>query len=188
MRKLKLQVQISIDGFVAGSNAEMDWMVWDWDDQLKEFTAVLTAEVGTILLGRNMADGFINHWTNVSNQKDDPEFEFAKKMVDTPKIVFSTTLNKSNWENTIVANDPEKEIKKIKNKSGGDIIVYGGAAFVSSLIKSDLIDEYNLFTNPAILGTGRAIFNEVEKPRILKLIKSNSYTCGIVVNTYSKIM
>ena len=91
-RRLKLQVQMSVDGYIAGPNGEMDWMVWDRDDKIKKYVDELTKPVDTILLGRKMTDGFISHWTDASSKPDDEAYAFAKKMVDTPKIVFSKTV------------------------------------------------------------------------------------------------
>src|SRR5262249_21751669 len=104
MRKLKLQVQMSVDALVGGPNGELDWMTWNWDDGLKNFVTQLTESVDTILLGKNMTDGFVSHWTNiVKNNPDDESYPFAKKMVDYKKVVFSKTLNESTWENTKLA-------------------------------------------------------------------------------------
>ncbi|MGZ4044119.1 MAG: dihydrofolate reductase family protein, partial [Bacteroidia bacterium] len=100
MRKLKLQMQISVDGFVAGLNGELDWMTWNWDDNLKNHVSDLTDSIDTILLGRKMAHGFINHWTDALNNPEDPNQPFAAKMVEAHKVVFTKTLNKSEWENT----------------------------------------------------------------------------------------
>jgi dihydrofolate reductase len=106
-------------------------------------------------------------------------------MVDYPKIVFTKTLDTSSWENTTLAKgDVVEEVNKIKNQTSmKDIIVYGGAGFVSSLIKNNLIDEYHLFINPTAIGKGLEIFKEVEKFS-LKLTESKTFDCGIVVNKY----
>jgi dihydrofolate reductase len=127
LRKLKLQVQMSVDGYIAGPGGEMDWMVWDWDDKLKRHVNELTEPVDTILLGRKMTDGFISHWSDVMSKPDDPSNAFAKKMIETPKVVFTKTLNKSNWVNTDIATgDLRDEINKLKSQNGSrDIIVYG---------------------------------------------------------------
>lgn len=186
-RKLKLQVQISVDGFVAGLNGEMDWMTWDWDDELKDYGSKLTASVDTILLGRKMADGFISHWTNVVTNPKNPEFEFAKKMVDYPKVVFTKTLDKSVWANTELAKgNLVDEITKLKNGNGKDIIVYGGATFVSNLIKENLIEEFHLFVNPAAIGAGMSIFSKLVGKQNFKLIKSKGFDCGITLINYQK--
>ena len=122
MRKLKLQMQISVDGYVAGPNGELDWMTWDHDNQLIQFINDLTVSSDTILLGRKMTDGFVNYWENVvNNQPDSPEYAFAKKMVDTPKVVFSKTLDASRWNNTALAKgNLADEIANLKNQSGKD--------------------------------------------------------------------
>lgn len=186
MRKLKLQMQMTLDGFVAGTNGEMDWMVWDWDDELKQAVADLTESVDTILLGKNLAQGFIPHWTKVADDKNHPEHSAGQKFVNTHKIVVSKTLTKSDWPNTTLANgDLVQEINKLKQQEGQDIIVYGGGAFVASLITNELIDEFNLFINPAINGKGIAIFSECQQPQKLKLEHSKAYPCGIVAVRYT---
>lgn len=185
MRKLKLQVQMSVDGYVAGPNGELDWMVWNWDDQLKDYVNKLTEPVDCILLGRKMTDGFIAHWATVAANPDDPEYLSGKKFTNTKKVVFTKTLDKSEWANTDIANgDLVDEINKLKNQDGKDIIVYGGATFVSSLIKEGLIDEYHLFINPTALGKGLTIFKGLEERQDLILAKSTPYDCGIVVHRY----
>jgi dihydrofolate reductase len=81
LRKLKLQVQISIDGYIAGPNGEMDWMVWNWDDKLKNYVFEITESVDTIILGRKMTDGFVSYWSEVMTRPSDPFYSFAKKMI-----------------------------------------------------------------------------------------------------------
>ena len=131
MRKLRLHVQMSIDGCIAGPNNEMDWLVWD-DNDIKYLNEI-TESVDTIIMGRKMVDEFIPYWTEVMNKPDDPWYAFAKKMIETPKVVFTKTLDKSDWPNTDIATgDFRDEITKLKNLDGGDIIVYGGASFDSS--------------------------------------------------------
>lgn len=185
MKKLKLQVQMSVDGFIAGPKGEMDWMTWNWDDKLKEHVNKLTDPVDTILLGRKMTDGFVRHWTNILSNSGDPSYAIARKMVDTPKVVFTKTLDKSEWENTTLAKgNLADEVNKLKKESGGDIIVYGGAGFVSSLIRANLIDEYHLFVNPAAIGDGLAIFRGLEQRLDMKSAKATPFDCGIVELLY----
>lgn len=185
MRKLKLQVQMSVDGFIGGPNGEMDWLVWNWDDKLKNYVNKLHDPVDTILLGRKMTDGFVSAWTKKTMNPDDPEYPFARKMMDTPKIVFTKTLHKSKWPNTQVANgDLTEEVNRLKNKKGGDIIVYGGASFDSSLIKAGLIDDYYLFVNPTAIGNGLSIFKDLNDKRKLTLVESTPFDCGIIVLHY----
>ena len=185
MRKLKLQVQMSVDGCIAGSNGEMDFLTWNWDDKLKEYVTDITSPVETIILGRKLAQGFIPHWQKVITNPEDPDFEFGKRMCGTAKIVFTRTLDKSEWDNTKLAtSDLVDEINKIKMQAGGDIMVYGGGNFVSNLIKEGLIDEYHLFINPASIGSGMTIFKGLEKKQDLVLKKSIGFDCGIVLICY----
>lgn len=179
-------MQTSVDCFVAGPSGELDWMVMGSDDEQKIFVNELHEKVDLILLGRKMTGDFIKYWSNiVNNQPDSPEFSFAKKMVDTPKIVFTKTLEQSEWDNTTLAKgNLADEINELKNKNGKDIIVYGGAGFVSSLIRENLIDEYNLVVNPTALGKGMTIFNELDERLNLQLVKSQSFESGEVLLCY----
>ena len=182
MRKLKLQMQVTVDGFVAGPEGQLDWMTFDMDEGLLAFIKHLIDTSDTILLGRKMTDGFIKYWEQVVTQKDSPEYEFAQKMVGLPKVVFSKTLRRVEGKNVRVENgDMVDAVKRLKNQPGKDIVVYGGATFVSSLIEHGLIDEMNLFVNPVAIGNGMRVFKG-QKP--LKLASSAAYPCGIVVNTY----
>jgi len=186
LRKLKLQVQMSIDGYIAGPNGEMDWLVWNWDDDLKEYINKLTESIDTILLGRKMTDGFISYWSDVTAKPDHPEYTFGKKMIEIPKVVFTTTLNKSGWVNTEIATgDLAVEINKLKRQEGKkDIIVYGGASFDSSLIKAGLIDEFYLFVNPAAIGNGMTIFKDLNEMQKFTVVKSIAFECGIILLHY----
>jgi dihydrofolate reductase len=173
---------MSIDGYIAGPNGEMDWMVWNWDDELKNYVFDLTGLVDTIILGRKMTDGFVSHWSALMNKSEDPFYAFAKKMIETPKVVFTKTLKKSQWVNTSIATgDLTDEIMKLKSEKGRDIIVYGGATFDSSLIKAGLIDEFHLFINPAAIGrSGMAIFKDINEIQKFSMVKSTPFDCGIV--------
>jgi len=185
MRKLKLQMQMSVDGFVGGPNGELEWMTWNWSDDIKKYVTDLTNSFDTIVMGRKMADGFVTHWTNVLNDSssDGENKEAAKKFVETPKVVFSRTLSKSNWENTTVEKDLVAGISNLKNASGSGIIAYGGANFVSSLIQNGLVDELHLFLNPVAIGKGLSIFS-ADKTHNLKLVKAIPFECGIVLHHY----
>ncbi|GAB3494074.1 dihydrofolate reductase family protein [Spirosoma knui] len=170
---------MTVDGFIAGPNNEMDWIAFDWDDELKRYVTALTEPVDCIVLGRNLAQGFIPHWASHLEE------EGAETMNSTPKVVFTKTLEDTEWPNTVLAKgDLTEEIMSLKQQTGGDIIAYGGATFVSALIKHNLIDEYHLFVNPASIGSGRPIFDQLDRNRPLTLLQSKSFACGIVVLHY----
>lgn len=181
MRRLKLQVQMSMDGFIAGPNGEMDWMVWDWDAGLKAYVSALTEPVDCILLGRKLAQGFIPYWAS------HPEEEGAEKLNSTPKVVFTHTLTAAEWEHTTLATgDLVEEVTRLKQLPGQDMIAYGGATFVSALIRHNLIDDYHLLINPVAVGKGRTIFGEVEGTPSLRLVDAHAFACGIVAVRYAR--
>ncbi len=186
MRKLKLQMQTTLDGFVASPNGKLDWMAsWDGEDDLKKCVSELIDSSDTILMGRKMTDEFVNYWTKTVENPDSPDYAFAKKMVDVPKVVFTKTLDESPWANTTLAKgDLVEEVNRRKNQSGKDILVYGGASFVSSLIEENLIDEYNFFVHPAAIGKGMTIFEKMDDKMNLKLVKSQAFDCGVVLHCY----
>jgi dihydrofolate reductase len=190
MRKLKLQVQITVDGYVGGPGGDLDWRTWNWDDKLKAFAYPLRDVCDTILLGRKMAETFIPHFEETVNTLEanngdkalDEKFVYANQMVSMPKIIFSKTIKSFNGKNVSVENgDLATAIKHLKHKEGKDVIVYGGAGFVSSLIKEGLIDEFNLFVNPIMINKGLRIFDLLEHRQKLSLISATPYACGISV-------
>lgn len=196
MRKLKLETQLSIDGFIADHNGNTDWMIWNWgaewtwDKELQDYHTQLTKSVDTILISRQMAEeGFNGHWKQASETTSDARYEFAKHVTNSQKIVFTNTFNKSipipgGWDNTDIADGNSIDfLAQLKKRKGGDIIAYGGASLVSSLIKAELIDEFHLLVNPVAIGTGLSIFSSIDRLK-LELIRSKSFDCGMVLLHY----
>lgn len=185
MRKLKLQVQMTVDGYIAGPNGEMDFMVWNWDDALKAYVTELTDSVDCIVLGRKLAEGFIPHWAGVAADPDNPDVAAGKRFSETHKVVFTRTLDQSPWDNTeLVSGELVDAIQQLKVQDGQDIIAYGGATFVSALIGAGLIDEFHLFVNPAALGGGLSIFGDLDQQLKLTLVGARAFDCGIVALRY----
>src|SRR5688572_2068268 len=185
MRKLKLQMQTSLDGFVAtGPNDEQTWVTWDLDG-IKQSVIDLLDSTDTILIGRKLAVDYIPFWQETLAKPEDPMYEFAKRIVRARKIVFTKTLDKSVWDNTELATgNLVEEIKNLKNQSGKDIVVYGGSSFVSALIKEQLIDEFHFYINPVVFGKGVHIFDQIDHFRQLKLKKSMALDSGIILVVY----
>jgi dihydrofolate reductase len=192
MKKLKLQIQTSVDGFIADAKDRTDWMVWNWgpewtwDNALQKHFVDLHNTVDTVLLSRKMAEeGFIGHWARVAANPDGPQQAFAKAITAAPKVVFTKTLNQSVWENTSLAKGSlVTEVNKLKNQPGKDMIVYGGASFVAALIEAGLIDEFHLFVNPIALGSGLSIFKDPSHKLSLQLVDTQPFDCGVTVLTY----
>ncbi len=190
MRKLKLQIQMTIDGFVGGPNGENDWVFLPGTPdpealkQIVGFGADLAAGCDTLLLGRKLAgSGFCTYWENVAdNQPDNPWNPLAQLIANHRKIAFSSSETTIPGRNLEVENgDLATVVQALKEQPGKDILVYGGAGFVSSLISLNLIDEYYLIINPVAIGAGLSIFKE---RKILKLESSIAYKSGKVLNKY----
>jgi dihydrofolate reductase len=146
---------------------------------LKNYVREITEPVDCIVLGRKLAQGFIPYWASNVEQ------EGADKLNSFKKIIFTKTLDKSEWDKTVLAKgDIVEEVTKLKSEEGKDIIAYGGATFVSALIKQGLIDEFHLLINPTAIGDGMPIFKELLSKQNLTLVKAKSFECGIVVLNY----
>ncbi len=182
MRKLKLQMQITVDGCVAGPEGQLDWMTWQEDLPLRALITELADTSDTILMGRKMTPGFVKYWEEVATKPDSPQHPFALKMVGLPKVVFSRTLQHTEGKNDRVENaDLVQAVNRLKSQPGKDLLVYGGATFVSSLLEHGLIDELYLFVNPVAIGEGMRIFRQ-RTP--LQLVSSTAYSGGKVVTRY----
>ncbi|MFI0357426.1 dihydrofolate reductase family protein [Actinomadura sp. 9N407] len=177
MRKFKLQVQTTVDGYMAGPNGEMDWLTFDWTDDINAYVDALTKPVDCMVLGRKLAEGFIPTW------EAGPEGETQEsidQMNRIPKVVISDTLTESPWKNAVVAGgDLAETVNGLKSRPGGDMIAYGGGTLVSNLIAADLLDELHLFVNPTAIGTGMPVFPSGAYQR-LRLVAATPFDCGIV--------
>ncbi len=187
-KKLKLQMQMSIDGFVStGPDDDQSWVTWALDEIYKDVLDLLDS-IDTIIIGRKLAVDYIPFWQQTLTKPDHPMHGFAQRIVRAKKIVFTKTLDKSEWDNTELAKgNLAEEISNLKSQSGKDIIVYGGSSFVSELIKEGLVDEFHLFMNPVALGKGVPIFDKTNNLLQMKLKGSKAYNCGINLLTYNLI-
>ena len=183
MRKVKLQMQMTINGYVGGTNGENDWMTWNPDAEFIAFLNSLLDASDTLLLGRKTAEGIIKYWEDTA--VENPTHPFAKKIAVLPKIVFTQTLDKSTWNNTTLAKgNLAEEVASLKKQNGKDILVFGGAGFVSSLIKEGLIDEYHLIINPTAMNNGMTIFNSLDGIQKFTPIQSKLYPGGKTVLSF----
>ena len=182
-------MQISLDGFVAGPNGELDWMVWDWDEVLINYTCQLTDSADTFLMGRATGEGMAVYWPTVPGNPQSKEEDkwMAERLNHFPKIVFSKTVTSINWTNVRVANDIVEAVHELKKEPGKDIVLYGGAGIVSSFIKENLIDEYHLYVNPVAIGRGKPIFTRVDGKMNLKLINTTVGRTGIIILHYEPV-
>lgn len=177
MGKLKLQMHVSLDGFV---NAKSNW-----DDEVRAFSIANLGSVDRIVLGSNTAMSLIPYWAGVATNPNDPDHDLGKRITEIPKIIFSNTLTKPEWPNVgIAAGDLAEGIKQLKKGGGKDMMVYGGSRFASSLIKEGLVDQYYFLVGPIAIGKGQPIFQDLKKDLSLSLVESRQFPCGIVLHVY----
>lgn len=184
---------LSLDGFVCGPNNELDWEIQDAVVS-RELIPELLSTVNTMVLGRNLFNGFAQAWPAMAKDPASPKdlVEFAHWVEDSRKVVFSQTEEPVGWKNSqlvTVTNDEEiiREIKKLKEALDGDMVLFGGASFAQTLVKLNLVDEYRFKVQPVVLGKGKALFADVPERRPLKLIKSKGFDCGVVALYYQPI-
>ncbi|NUP76008.1 MAG: dihydrofolate reductase [Nonomuraea sp.] len=182
MRTVKLQLQITADGFVGGPDGELDWAAFPWTDDVNAYVEALWEPVDVIVLGRELAEGFIPAWE--SRPEGETE-EGIDKMIGTPKVVVSRTLTESPWKNAVVAPDLATAVNELRAGPGGDIMVAGGASVGRELISLGLIDELHLFVNPVAIGAGLPLFAPGEGYRRLRLKGARPFDCGLVALHYT---
>jgi dihydrofolate reductase len=177
-------MQMTINGYVGGPNGENDWMTWNPDTEFTTFLSSLLDRSDTLLVGRKLAaGGFIQFWEDTA--ANNPGHPFAKKIAALPKIVFTNTLDQSTWNNTTLAKGNLAEaITRLKQQAGKDILVFGGANFVSSLIKEGLIDEYHLIINPTAMAGGMTIFNSFDGIQKFTPLQSRLYPGGKTILSF----
>jgi dihydrofolate reductase len=181
MAKIIVFNMISIDGFFCGPNGEIDWH--NVDGEFNEFAIKQTGEAGLLIFGRTTYELMASYWPNEQTVKNDPIV--AGLMNNTPKIVFSTSMSKADWNNTKLVNKIDaEEIKKLKQDSAKDLFIFGSGQIVQEFAKLGLIDEYRLMINPVALGAGKTLFKEKQK---LKLLNSKEFKSGNVLLVYQPL-
>ena len=182
MRKIKLQMTASVDGFVKSKQGDSVW-----DKGVTDFCIDNLKDVDDILLGRSTTEGFIPYWAEVAANPADEFNTLGKRLTEIPKIAFSNTIKSSKWENArVVGGNLKSEIMKIKSQPGKNIMVYGGVSFVSSLIEFDLVDEFYFLIYPFAAGNGEQIFGKLKENLFLTLKACQQFKCGIVLLRYGR--
>ncbi|MFZ0346395.1 MAG: dihydrofolate reductase family protein [Nitrososphaeraceae archaeon] len=185
MRKIIAFLQTSVDGFIEGPNGELDWAMAEDEETWRELDETLNS-VDTFILGRGMYPAYEQYWlallANPTGTKN--ENAYARRADKIPHIVLSKTLDKVAWKTTRIVQDVE-EIRAMKQQPGKDMLTFGGATLISSLMNLDLIDEVRLMINPIILGGGKGLFKDVKKPHTMKLVRAKALKSGKVGLTYS---
>lgn len=184
MRTLYAFDMITLDGFFEGPNQDISWHTVD--DEFNAFANEQLNSTDVILFGRVTYEGMASYWPTPVAIENDPVI--AEQMNSFSKIVFSRTLAKAEWNNTrLIKDDVAGEITKLKQQPGKDIAIFGSANLTASLMRMGLIDEFRIIVSPIVLGKGTPLFQNVDKPVNLKLLKTRIFGNGNVLLYYQPL-
>jgi dihydrofolate reductase len=183
MRKIVLMMSISVDGFIEGPNREIDWHMVD-DELHRHFNEELGA-MGAFLSGRVTYELMARFWPTADKDPAStaPMVEFARIWRDMPKIVFSTTLERADWNTKVIRKLVPEEILELKAQRGGNLAL-GGADLAAAFMRHNLVDEYRLYVHPVAIGRGKALFQSCDAKINLRLVETRTFDNGVVLLRY----
>lgn len=188
MRKIVSLIHLSLDGFAAGPNDELDWIAYD--DELEQDAHSLHATTDAVIWGRRTYEGMASYWLTVLSDPDSTPAarEHARYLENATKIVVSRTLDRVAWgdaQNTVLIKDDIADaINAIKRQHGKDIWFLGSTMLAQTFMQLDLIDEYRININPTVLGAGKPLFAGVTRMFPLKLLQAKTFKSGVVALRY----
>jgi len=178
VRKVVLQMGVTLDGYVAGLPGSGDWGLPPEHELVTEWKVAAVRLAGAHIMGRTTYQEMARYWPSATNV-------YAAPMNEIPKVVFSSTLETAEWKVTRIARgDLAEEIATLRSEPGGDLMAHGGATFVQALSRRDLIDEYRLVILPVALGAGLPLFKDLPAPLRLRLVDARTYPDGTVIHVY----
>jgi dihydrofolate reductase len=182
MRKLIYSSMVSLDGFVARPNGDLDWVLVD--EELHTFINNQQQEMGLCCYGRGMYE-VLRYWETADQDPTLPAFEveFARIWQKTPKIVFSSTLDEVQGNTRLVRGDAVEGVRRLKQQPGKDMEV-GGPTLAAAFIQRNMIDVYGLFVQPVMLGEGKPFFPPLETSLNLRLVETRPFQSGVVYLCY----
>lgn len=182
MRKLYVFNMISLDGFIARPNGDLDWH--NTDEEFNEFAIEQLETTGMLLFGRVTYAMMASFWPTPGAIESDPLV--AAAMNSLPKLVYSRTLKQANWSNSSLAREIiAAEISELKRGPGKDIAIFGSSTITSTLAQLGLIDEYRIMVNPVALGNGIPLFNGMDRDLKLKFLKARTFRAGNLLLYYA---
>ncbi|WP_047980688.1 dihydrofolate reductase family protein [Ornithinibacillus contaminans] len=190
MRKLILFLHASLDGFVEGPKGEMDigWVSYDAD--LEKHAKEILSTVDTVIWGRGTYQMMHSYWPSVPSNPSASQHELnhAEWIEKTTKIVFSTTLEKVEWNNSkLVKEDVEEELKNLKQQPGKDMVILGSPRLAHYLMQLDLIDAYKITVSPVLIGSGLPLFQGLKEKINLKLMENKTFDSGAIGLIYQTV-
>jgi dihydrofolate reductase len=185
VRRIILMMSVSLDGFFEGPDRELDWQLVD-DELHGHFNEELRS-MGAFLDGRVTFELMAGFWPTADSDPSSTRsmVEFAGIWRDMPKIVYSRTLERADWNTTIVREFVADEVMELKARPGGDMVL-GGADLAASFIRHDLIDEYRLYVHPVVIGRGKPLFAASDARVNLRLAETRTFGNGVVLLRYQR--
>jgi len=185
MPKLIYSMMVSLDGFIEDSHHRLDWVIVD--RELHQYINDQQAAIGASLYGRRMYENMSAYWPTADTDPTIPDYvlEWAHIWKPMPKIVFSRTLEKVEWNSRLVRENAAEEVKKLKAQPGKDLSV-GGATLAATFVRLGLVDEYQLFVQPVVLGGGTPFFPALDSQLNLKLVETHTFGSGVVFLRYQR--
>jgi dihydrofolate reductase len=185
VRKLIYSMGVSLDGFIAGPDGEIDWSAPD--EELHRFHNEQTRELGAHFCGRRLYETML-YWETADERPSAPahELEFARIWKDLPKIVFSKTLESVEGNARLAGDSIADEVARLKAAPGKDMAV-GGAGLASAFTKLGLVDEYRLFVSPAVVGGGTPFFGALDDRIDLDLVETRTFGSRVVYLRYRRV-
>jgi dihydrofolate reductase len=186
MGRLIYSMSVSLDGFVETPGRSLDWVLVD--EELHSCFNDEAREMSAFLYGRRMYELMVGYWPTAETDRSATPamLAFARIWKDTPKVVFSRTLQRVEWNSRLVRDDAAGEVARLRAQPGFDMDV-GGPTLASTLMRAGLIDEVRLFVHPVILGTGTPFFPALDGRIGLKLLETRAFGSGVVYLRYEAI-
>jgi dihydrofolate reductase len=175
---------VTLDGYYEGPNGEFDWP--NVDDEFNEFAISQIDDIDTLLFGRATYEGMASYWPTPAAVEDDPVV--AGRMNSIPKIVFSASLDRADWQNTRLVKDSAAEtIAELKQQSGKALAFFGSPTLTASLIEAGLVDELRVMVHPILLGAGKSLFSALSRRVHVELLRTTVFHSGNVLLVYRPV-
>jgi dihydrofolate reductase len=186
MRNLIMWNLVTLDGYFEGAKSwDLDWHNYAWGEELERFSLEQLKTIDALLFGRVTYEGMASYWTTAKGEVADA----ADAMNSIPKIVFSKTLVKVDWNNTrLVTEDAPAYIRQLKREPGRDLFVFGSAGLSAALLREGLFDELRLCLVPVVLGGGNPLFKPGTAKTPMKLIEARPLKTGGVILRYQPVL
>ena len=178
-------MSVSLDGFVEGPNREIDWHLVD--DELHSHFNEQLAAMGAFLSGRVTYELMASYWPTADADPASPRpiVEFARIWREMPKVVYSRTLARADWNTTVVREVVPAEVRELVARAGGDLAL-GGSDLAAAFRRHDLIDEYRVYVHPVVIGGGKPLFRPSDAGLALRLVETRTFGNGVVLLRYQR--